>query len=53
MSVEKVFVDTLKFATDSDLKIPLSALMMLQISVNNDIDLLDLIYIQLYIMLIF
>ena len=59
MSVKKVFVDTIKFATDRDLKNSLSTLIMLQdfhkkISVNDEIDLLDLIFMlsimELYIM---
>ena len=49
MSVKKVFVDTIKFATDRDLKKSLSTLIMLQdfhktIIVNDEIDLLDLIF---------
>ena len=59
MSVKKVFVHTIKFATDRDLKKSLSTLIMLQdfhkkISVNDEIDLLDLIFMlsimELYIM---
>ena len=59
MSVKKVFVDTIKFATDRDLKKSLSTLIMLQdfhkkFSVNDEFDLLEIIFMlsimQLYIM---
>ena len=59
MSVKKVFVDTIKFATDRDFKKSLSTLIMLQdfhkkFSVNDEFDLLEIIFMlsimQLYIM---
>ena len=60
MSVKKVFVDTIKFATDRDLKKSLSTLIMLQdfhkkFSVNDEFDLLEhnfyaKLLMQLYIM---
>ena len=59
MSVKKVFVDTIKFATDRDLKKSLSTLIMLQdfhkkFSVNDEFYLLEIIFMlsimQLYIM---
>ena len=59
MSVKKVFVDTIKFTTDRDLKKSLSTLIMLQdfhkkFCANDEFDLLETIYMisimQLYIM---
>ena len=49
MSVKKVFVDTLKFATDRDLKKSLSTLIILQdfqkkISAIDEIEFIDLIF---------
>ena len=58
MSVKKVFVDTLKFATDMELKNSLSTILMLQDfykknSMIDEIDFLDLFFmlsiIDLYI----
>ena len=49
MSVKKVFVDTIKFATDMELKNSLSTLIIYQGFLkkfkNDGIDLLDLIFI--------
>ena len=52
MSVKEVFVDTMKFATDRDLKNSLSILILLkefQKRINDDIDLLDIFY-MLYVL---
>ena len=52
MSVKEVFVDTMKFATDRDLKNSLSILILLkefQKKINDDIDLLDIFY-MLYVL---